>query len=112
MRALVHPDRGEMQLDTVLSALSDPLRRRIVGQLADGPNDQTCSDFQLPVSKSTSTHHFRVLREAGVIEQHYRGTSILNTLRATDLEARFPGLLQAVLQATRDETPSSTPKRL
>ena len=112
MRALVHPDRGELQLDTVLSALSDPLRRRIVGQLADGPDDQACSAFQLPVSKSTSTHHFRVLREAGLIEQHYRGTSILNTLRATDLEARFPGLLQAILQATRHEAPSPTAERL
>ncbi|WP_336715519.1 ArsR/SmtB family transcription factor [Arthrobacter sp. USHLN218] len=112
VRTLAHPDRGELQLDTVLSAFSDPVRRRIVDQLADGPDDQACSAFQLPVSKSTSTHHFRVLREAGVIEQRYSGTSILNTLRAADLEARFPGLLKAVLQAARDETPSPTAERL
>ena len=111
MRTLAHPDRGELQLDTVLSALSDPVRRQIVGQLADGPGGQACSAFQLPVSKSTSTHHFRVLREAGVIEQHYRGTAILNSLRATDLEARFPGLLQAVLQAARHEATSPTAER-
>jgi DNA-binding transcriptional ArsR family regulator len=108
MRTLPHPDRDELQLDTVLSALADPVRRRIVDQLADGPDDQACIAFELPVSKSTSTHHFRVLREAGVIEQHYRGTAILNTLRAADLDAQFPGLLPAVLQATRDETPSPT----
>lgn len=111
MRTLAHPDRGELQLDTVLSALSDPVRRQIVGQLADGPDDQACSAFQLPVSKSTSTHHFRALREAGVIAQHYRGTAILNSLRATDLEARFPGLLQAVLRAARHEAPSPTAGR-
>lgn len=51
------------------------------------------------MAKSTSTHHFRVLREAGVIRQHYRGTAIQNGLRREDLEARFPGLLDAVLAA-------------
>ena len=66
-----------MSLDTVLSALADPVRRTIVAQLAHGHDDQACIAFSLPVSKSTSTHHFRVLREAGVISQQYRGTSIL-----------------------------------
>lgn len=111
MRTLAHPSRSELQLDAVLSALSDPVRRQIVGQLADGPDHQTCSAFQLPVSKSTSTHHFRILREAGVIQQHYRGTAILNSLRATDLQVRFPGLLQAVLQAARNEAPAPTADR-
>ncbi|WP_262107539.1 helix-turn-helix domain-containing protein [Arthrobacter sp. Marseille-P9274] len=79
---------------------------------ADGPDDQACRAVQLPVIKSTSTHHFRVLHEASLIEQHYRGTSILNTLRADELEARFPGLLQSVLQAYRREAPSPTAERL
>jgi DNA-binding transcriptional ArsR family regulator len=51
------------------------------------------------VSKSTCTHHFRVLREAGVISQRAEGTSRLNTLRREDLDARFPGLLDAILDA-------------
>ena len=100
-----------MQLDAVLSALSDPVRRLIVAQLAGGPDDQPCIAFHLPVTKSTSTHHFRALREAGVIEQRYRGTAILNSLRATDLQARFPGLLQAVLGAARHETAPSALER-
>jgi DNA-binding transcriptional ArsR family regulator len=50
------------------------------------------------VSKSTCTHHFRVLREAGVIEQEVLGTARLNSLRREDLDARFPGLLDAVLE--------------
>ena len=49
------------------------------------------------MSKSTLTHHFRVLREAGVIEQRADGTARLNSLRREDLEQRFPGLLDAVL---------------
>ncbi|PWD49909.1 transcriptional regulator [Serinibacter arcticus] len=108
MRTLAHPEPEEIELDTVLSALADPVRRRIVRQLADGHDDQACIAFELPVSKSTSTHHFRVLREAGVIEQRYRGTSILNGLRDADLEARFPGLLPSILQAARSETSASS----
>ena len=53
----------------------------------------------MPVTKSTCTHHFRVLREAGVIQQRQQGTSRLNTLRRDDLEARFPGLLATILQS-------------
>ena len=107
VRNIAHPGRSKLQLDAVLSAVSDPVRRQIVSQLADVAGELACSAFQLPVSKSTSTHHFRVLREAGVIEQRYRGTAILNSLRAADLEAQFPGLLRAVLQAAIKEASSS-----
>lgn len=99
MRTLEHPDRDDLRIDAVLSALADPVRRTIVKQLADGHSEQACVAFALPVSKSTSTHHFRVLREAGVIEQRYKGTAIHNTLRREDLDTRFPGLLAAVLAA-------------
>lgn len=112
MRNLIHPEQNELKLDTVLSALADPVRRRIVSQLSDGHDDQACIAFELPVSKSTSTHHFRVLREAGVIEQRYQGTSILNTLRKADLDARFPGLLPSVLLAAHDESLSPGDLRL
>lgn len=99
MRTLEHPEKERFSLDAVLAALADPVRRRIVAQLAGGHDDQACIAFDLPVTRSTSTHHFRVLREAGVIDQRYRGTAILNTLRRADLDERFPGLLQAVIDA-------------
>ncbi|MBU3862628.1 ArsR family transcriptional regulator [Streptomyces sp. 4503] len=99
MRTLPHPAMEAVRLDTVLAALADPLRRRIVRQLSEGGEAQACGAFDLPVTKSTSTHHFRVLREAGVIAQYYRGNKILSQMRADDLEARFPGLLQAILAA-------------
>lgn len=105
MRTLAHPDIGDITLDQVLSALADPIRRRIVQQLAGGHDDQACIAFDLPVTKSTSTHHFRVLREAGVISQRYSGTAILNCLRADDLAGRFPGLLDAVLMAEAATAP-------
>lgn len=98
-RELTHPAISAVTLDTVLGALADPVRREIVTQLSQGHDDQACIAFNLPVSKSTSTHHFRVLRDAGLITQRYEGTAILNTLRCVDMNARFPGLLDAVIEA-------------
>jgi DNA-binding transcriptional ArsR family regulator len=95
---ITHPSRGELELGPILHALSDPVRLKIVAKLA-GSGEHTCSSFDLPVTKSTCTHHFKVLREAGVIRQRQQGTSRLNTLRRDDLEARFPGLLDAILHS-------------
>jgi DNA-binding transcriptional ArsR family regulator len=95
---LPHPARGELELGAVLHALSDPMRLRIVAALAVG-EERSCKSIDLPVVKSTCTHHFKVLREAGVIRQRQEGTSRLNSLRRDDLEVRFPGLVEAVLRA-------------
>jgi DNA-binding transcriptional ArsR family regulator len=94
---LHHPARDDLDLPTVLHALSDPQRLRIVGALAERGEPCRCGSFGLDVSKSTLTHHFRVLREAGLITQAVAGTSKLNSLRREDLDERFPGLLDAVL---------------
>jgi DNA-binding transcriptional ArsR family regulator len=102
---IAHPLRGEIELAAVLHALSDPVRLKIVAALAGDDGGQTCSSFDVPVTKSTCTHHFRVLREAGVIHQRQEGTARLNTLRRDDLEARFPGLLGTILEsASADPT--------
>jgi DNA-binding transcriptional ArsR family regulator len=95
-----HPGRDELELPAVLHALSDPVRLAIVAGLAEG-SERTCGSFDVSVSKSTCTHHFRVLRQAGLIHQRQQGTARLNTLRRDDLEDRFPGLLATVLQAAR-----------
>jgi DNA-binding transcriptional ArsR family regulator len=96
---IAHPSRVEIELSAVLHALSDPVRLTIVAKLSELGSAHTCSSFDLPVTKSTCTHHFKVLREAGVIHQRQQGTSRINTLRREDLEARFPGLLDAILQS-------------
>ncbi|GHC91052.1 transcriptional regulator [Nocardiopsis terrae] len=100
-RRLDHPETSRIRLEAVLSALADPVRLSIVLALDEGHEDMACVSFALPVSKSTSTHHFRVLREAGVIRQYYEGTARKSSLRTADLEGRFPGLLAAVLDAER-----------
>jgi DNA-binding transcriptional ArsR family regulator len=99
-RVLPQPQVGELDLVAVLHALSDPIRLEIVRELAHAGDGRPCGSFDVPVTKSTLTHHFRVLREAGVLAQRHDGTTKLCTLRAGDLEMRFPGLLDAVLSAT------------
>jgi DNA-binding transcriptional ArsR family regulator len=96
---IVHPSQAELELGAVLHALSDPVRLQIVAELARREGEYTCGSFALPVTKSTCTHHFKVLREAGLIHQRPQGTTRLNRLRREDLEARFPGLLETILQA-------------
>lgn len=98
---LPHPKVEEIHLAAVLHALSDPMRLQIVTGLGSGA-PRTCKSFDLPVTKSTCTHHFRVLREAGVIRQRLQGTTRLSSLRRDDLERRFPGLIDSVLGAMRE----------
>ncbi|MDG4859552.1 helix-turn-helix domain-containing protein [Streptomyces sp. T-3] len=98
-RELAHPDREEIRLEGVLHALSDPMRMRVVRELAAADGELPSSRILLPVTKSTCTHHYRVLRESGVIQQVYRGTAKMNILRRDDLAALFPGLLDSVLGA-------------
>lgn len=90
------PQPHQLDLVSVLNALADPIRLAIVAQLAV-TDDLECGTFDVPVTKSTLTHHFRVLRASGVIATTRSGTRSLNRLRRTELEEAFPGLLPAVL---------------
>ncbi|WP_093885523.1 ArsR/SmtB family transcription factor [Streptosporangium canum] len=91
-----HPEASQFDLQRMLEALVDPVRRSIVTQLDASDEDIKCGAFDIQVSKSTATHHFKVLREAGLIRQHYVGTSRMNTLRRTEVDEVFPGLLDAL----------------
>ncbi len=103
LMSLYHPSRQEIELPAVLHALSDPHRLQIVRFLAARDEPVPCGSLDLDVTKSTATHHFRVLREAGVIQQSPTGTTKLTTLRRADLDARLPGLLDAVLATSPAE---------
>jgi DNA-binding transcriptional ArsR family regulator len=98
---LHHPDKNEIELAGVMHALSDPHRLEIVRRLAEDTEPRPCGTFGFEISKSTMTHHMRTLREAGLIQQERRGTSKMTWLRREDLDARFPGLLDAVLSASK-----------
>jgi DNA-binding transcriptional ArsR family regulator len=103
MRRLFHPAREDISLPNILYALSDPLRLRIVAQLAEATTEMSCSECSVgeDVAKSTQSHHFKVLREAGITRATPRGTRLMIRLRREDLETRFPGLLDTMLRAYR-----------
>jgi len=94
------PGRKELLLTAVLYALSDEVRLGIVRQLA-ARGEQACGVFEVDRPKSSLSHHFRVLRESGLVTTRREGKTLLNTLRVEDVEARFPGLLGAVLEEGR-----------
>jgi DNA-binding transcriptional ArsR family regulator len=95
---LEQPAIEGVELADVLHALSDPARLEIVRALAaDG--ERRCGTFDLGVTKATRSHHFKVLREAGVTDTRMEGTARFVVLRRAELDARFPGLLDAVVQS-------------
>lgn len=103
-----HPEREEIELGKVLMALADPTRRRVVKALLEDVEfaERHCTSFGLQLSKATRSHHFRILREAGLIRQVDRGNSRMAQLRREDIEQRFPGLLGLILQeAEKDAAP-------
>jgi DNA-binding transcriptional ArsR family regulator len=104
MRHLHHPRIDEVTLPDVLHALSDPVRLQIVRALAER-EEQSCSAVESSVSKSTLSHHFKVLREAGLTHTRVDGTHRYVSLRKDELDEAFPGLLGSVLAAaSRMET--------
>ncbi|MER5779790.1 ArsR family transcriptional regulator [Streptomyces sp. NPDC002039] len=99
---LAEPAVGELRLETVLGALSDPLRLGIVRKLLleSDEFDHSCGWFGLDRPKSSLTHHFKALREAGVTRQRQYGLERRSHVRVDDLDVRFPGLLDLVANWT------------
>ena len=98
------PDLADVDVLTVLQALSDPVRLEIVRQLAaccdvTGTGELTCGQIDLPVSKSTTTHHLKMLASAGITADRAEGTRKYVHLRRAELDQRFPGLIESVLRA-------------
>jgi DNA-binding transcriptional ArsR family regulator len=95
---LPEPARDELRLETVMGALSDPLRLTVVQKLLleSGGEDHPCGWFGIDRPKSSLTHHFRALRDAGLIRQRQYGTERRSRVRKEDLDARFPGLLDLI----------------
>jgi DNA-binding transcriptional ArsR family regulator len=109
MRTAYHntaKNRSELSLIEVLHALADPVRLEIVRQL-DGEGEKACGMFGIEMPKSSLSHHFRILRKSGVIFSESQGTAIMNRLQRKDLDARFPGMIRAILAGLKVE-PSTT----
>ncbi len=98
MRELFHPTAEQMCLSTVLNALGDPTRLQIIKNLAN-QQETTCASCNIDLTKSALSHHFKVLRESGIINVRIDGNQRFMSIRYNDLDARFPGLLQSVMKS-------------
>lgn len=101
MAQFVHPSKDDITLSGVLAALADPMRLKILKSLLDEKDcSKSCSEAApCPnMAKSTLSHHFRILREAGLIRTTKKGVENKNCVRLDDVNARFPGLLKLILK--------------
>jgi DNA-binding transcriptional ArsR family regulator len=96
-RAEVARDVGSLQ--DVLAALSDPVRLEMVRRMHAGGGPTPCAQLYDDVSKSTASHHFKILREAGVTDRSVIGGQTHQDLRLDDVEAAYPGVLSSILAA-------------
>jgi DNA-binding transcriptional ArsR family regulator len=97
MKAYAHPAMRDVSLHTVMQALSDPCRIAIVRELLEAKGRAlACNEVRLSISKATRSHHFEVLRAAGIIHTKTEGTRCLTSLRRKELDRHFPGLLELI----------------
>jgi DNA-binding transcriptional ArsR family regulator len=99
VRPVPHPDSDDRELATlatVLRALGDPVRLELVRRMATH-GEERCLPADLRVAKSTLSHHWRVLREAGISRTRPEGRARWMSLCRDELDSRYPGLLDAVL---------------
>jgi DNA-binding transcriptional ArsR family regulator len=103
MRPLHHPAAGDVTVEGILYALSDPVRARIFATIAGSPTPFTCSNFRQlhdrTLPKSTLSQHFKILRETGLIRSERKGVEMHNTARCTELAKRFGRLIESILAA-------------
>ncbi|HEX2918882.1 MAG TPA: helix-turn-helix domain-containing protein [Edaphobacter sp.] len=103
MKPLFHPSIDDVSVESILHALSDPVRVAIFTQIAASQCSATCSAFQhileQPVPKSTLSQHFKVLRESGLIHAERKGVEMHNSSRCAEVDARFPGLIASIIKA-------------
>lgn len=102
------PGIADFDFERVLAAVADPIRLKIIAELASATKDLSCGAIELPIKTSTATHHFTALRRAGVLHQYYVGTSRMNGLRRQEMEQAFPGFLDSVIAAATRRARSPT----
>jgi len=104
MRKIQHPNIDQVELTDIMYALADPTRLEIVALLANAGKQMTCGEINLNRPKSSMSHHFKILRAAGLVETLIEGTEHMNSLRVEEIEQKFPGVLNAVIKAIAKDT--------
>ncbi len=88
----------QIQLIDLLKAMSDPVRLRLLAVMRDGEFHSCRAQIQeLGLHKSTLSHHFKVMRQAGLTSTRIVGRRRETRLRKDDLDRRFPGLIDSLV---------------
>jgi DNA-binding transcriptional ArsR family regulator len=107
MRPLYHPSVENLTVESILHALSDPVRVAIFMEIVDSECSRTCTQFlrifEKDIPKSTLSQHFKVLREAGLIRSERSGVEMQNVCRCAEIEKRFPGLVGSILKSYQSQ---------
>ncbi len=108
MTQFIHPSKDDITLSGLLGALSDPVRLCIFKSMMHEKGCMSCSEAspRQPIAKSTLSHHFRIMRESGLISTTKQGVEHRNVIRAEDINERFPGLLKIILKLAEQEAKS------
>jgi DNA-binding transcriptional ArsR family regulator len=106
------PQLGELteisvgSVQQVLAALADPVRLEMVRRLRNAGSPVPCAWLYDGINKSTATHHFKILREAGLIERLVIDGQTHQRLRADQVDAAVPGLLNSIVERANREVGS------
>lgn len=100
MVQFVHPAKEDIKLEGILGALADPIRLSIIKSMMNNEGCMSCSEAAPcpDIAKSTLSHHFRILRDAGLIHTAKKGVENRNIVRAEEINQLFPGLLDLILK--------------
>ncbi|HIC46798.1 MAG TPA: ArsR family transcriptional regulator [Methylophaga aminisulfidivorans] len=108
MRKIKQPTIEQVELTDIMYALADPTRLEIVTRLANAGRQLTCGELDLNRPKSSMSHHFKILRSAGLVETEVNGTEHMNSLRMEEIEQKFPGVLSSILKTLQDNSDKAT----
>ncbi len=109
MKQNKHPNIEEVDLVDIMYALSDPTRLEIIRSLAEAGREMTCGELIFNRPKSSMSHHFKILRGAGLVRTVIKGTEHLNSLRLSEIEEKFPAVLGSILDALKTTKPVLQP---
>lgn len=98
MRQIKHTPIDQVELTDIMYALSDPARLEIIKTLKNEGRAMTCGELDLDRPKSSMSHHFKILRAAGLVCTEVVGKEHMNSLRLNELEKKFPGVLKSILK--------------
>lgn len=85
----------------VLAALSDAVRLEMVRRLSEADEPLPCHALYDGIGKSTASHHFKILREAGLTERLVIGGQTMQRLKTAEVEEALPGVLPAIVGAAQ-----------